>query len=68
MKTPTFKQFYKEMSLDEVTALAEKANTTPEYLYALSQGHRKAGITTIAKLKRADGRITDAMLRPDLYA
>jgi hypothetical protein len=64
----TFKEFYGAMTKDELVSLAEKANTSTAYLYQIANGIRKPGIVVITKLKAADHRITDAMLRPDLYA
>jgi hypothetical protein len=63
-----FKDFYDSLSRDDLVSLAEKANTSTAYLYQLSAGIRKPGYSIAARLKRADNRITDAMLRPDLHA
>jgi len=63
----TFRSFYEALSRDEIAALATRSGTSVAYLYQLSTGHRQPGVSIIARLKAADGRITDAMLRPDLY-
>jgi len=68
MKTNTLLHRYlASLSPDEVVALAEQAETSVPYLRQLANGHRKAGNSVSARLKRADPRITDEMLRPDLY-
>lgn len=64
----TFRDFYATLDKHEVAQLAEAANTSPKYLYQLAAGIRKPGASVSARLKRADRRITDSMLRPDLYA
>ncbi len=63
----TFKTFYRTLDRDEKHALADRAGTSVAYLYQVAHGHRMAGASVSARLKAADGRITDAMLRPDLY-
>lgn len=62
-----FKTFYGLLDKAEKQALADRAGTSMAYLYQVAYGHRKAGASVSARLKAADGRITDAMLRPDLY-
>jgi hypothetical protein len=62
-----FQAFYDTLSKDEKKALADRADTSVDYLYQLAQGYRKPGMSICSRLKAADGRITDAMLRPDLY-
>ena len=64
----TFKDFYESLHKDEVAQLAERANTSAAYLYQISAGIRKPGMSVASRLKSADSRITDSMLRPDLYA
>jgi hypothetical protein len=64
----TFRDFYAALDKDEIARLAEAANTSEAYLYQLARGIRKPGADVSARLKRADRRITDSMLRPDLYA
>jgi hypothetical protein len=63
-----FKDFYDSLSKAELVTLAAKANTSAAYLYQISAGIRKPGASVSARLKAADNRITDGMLRPDLYA
>ena len=68
MKTQNrFKTFYDSLSKEEREALATKAGTSVAYLWQLADGRRKAGMSASVRLKAADYRITDAMLRPDLY-
>lgn len=67
MKKITFAQFYETLSQSERQSLAANANTSTQYIYQIATGRRKPGAVTIAKLKGADPRITDSMLRPDLY-
>jgi len=64
----TFKEFYSALTKDVLVSLAAKANTSTAYLYQIANGIRKPGMSVASKLKAADHRITDAMLRPDLYA
>ena len=68
MKKITFAKFYQTLTQQEIVSLAAKANTSTQYLYQIATGRRKPGIVVSAKLKGADPRITDSMLRPDLYA
>lgn len=63
----TFRNFYDALSKDEREALADRADTSVAYLSQIAYEHRKAGASVSARLKSADNRITDAMLRPDLY-
>jgi len=63
----TFRSFYEALSRDEINALATRSGTSVAYLYQLARGYRQPGASISARLKAADGRITDAMLRPDLY-
>jgi hypothetical protein len=67
MKKPTFEQFYKALTDQEIENLAARANTSTQYLYQLATRRRRAGASVSARLKAADSRITDSMLRPDLY-
>ena len=64
----TFKDFYAALGKSELAALAAKSNTSTNYLYQLAEGVRRPGASVSARLKAADHRITDSMLRPDLYA
>jgi len=64
----TFKDFYSAMDKAELAVLASKSNTSVNYLYQLAEGVRRPGASVSARLKAADHRITDSMLRPDLYA
>ena len=68
MKKITFKDFYDSLTVPERDSLCSKANISGTYLYMLGTGRRKPGAVASAKLKAADNRITDSMLRPDLYA
>jgi hypothetical protein len=68
MRKITFKDFYETMTKEDRIALASRSNTSVNYLYQLSMGIRKPGANVSARLKTADNRITDSMLRPDLYA
>jgi hypothetical protein len=68
MSKITFKDFYDSLERHELLNLAARANTSINYLYQISAGVRKPGASVSARLKGADNRITDAMLRPDLYA
>jgi hypothetical protein len=68
MEQITFANFYDSLHKDEIANLAAKANTSVVYLYQLARGIRKPGASVSARLKAADHRITDSMLRPDLYA
>ena len=63
----TFKRFYESLDAAELSDLATRAETSVPYLSQIAHGHRKAGASVCARLKSADNRITDAMLRPDLY-
>jgi DNA-binding transcriptional regulator YdaS (Cro superfamily) len=68
MKTNnTLQSFLDSLSPEELMHLADRAGTSKAYLYQLATGRRRAGMNISARLKAADGRITDAMLRPDLY-
>lgn len=62
-----FKAFYDSLDKSERISLAQRARTSVAYLYQIAEGHRKAGASAAARLKAADNRITDSMLRPDLY-
>jgi len=62
-----FKSFYASLNKDEIKSLADRAGTSPAYLWQISDGRRKPGASISARLKAADNRITDNMLRPDLY-
>jgi hypothetical protein len=64
----TFKQFHGSLGKDELISLATKANTSVNYLYQIANGIRRPGANASSRLKQADSRITDSMLRPDLYA
>jgi transcriptional regulator with XRE-family HTH domain len=64
----TFKHFYDTLASQEQKELAGRAGTSIAYLYQIANGYRRPGASVSARLKAADGRITDAMLRPDLYA
>ena len=68
MAKTTFKDFYATLDINEKAALASLSNTSVNYLYQISAGIRKPGASVSARLKSADSRITDSMLRPDLYA
>ena len=63
----SFKSFYDALEKPEREDLAERAKTSIAYLWQVANGHRKAGASVSARLKAADNRITDSMLRPDLY-
>ena len=67
MSKITFKDFYSILSKDEVSDLASRSNTSVNYLYQIATGIRKPGANVSARLKAADNRINDSMLRPDLY-
>lgn len=62
-----FKDFFSSLSADEKKTLAEKAESSVASLSQIANGHRRAGYSLAARLKRADGRITDEMLRPDIF-
>ena len=64
----TFADLYETMSQEDRISLALSAETSTQYLYQLATGRRKPGADVMHRLKRADNRITDSMLRPDLYA
>ena len=68
MALMTFTDFYNSLTKDERVSLASRSNTSINYLYQISAGIRKPGASLSARLKSADIRITDSMLRPDLYA
>ena len=59
----TFKDFYNSLSHKEARGLAERAETTTQYLYQLSTNRRKAGAGVIERLMAADDRITFTMMR-----
>lgn len=63
-----FKTFWKSLSPAQKETLAIEAVTTVVYLSQVANGHRKVGLQTITKLKRANSEITDYMLRPDLFS
>jgi len=63
----TFKEYYTALSASEKVKLAKKADTSVPYLFQIASGHRMVGFRTAVKLKAADKKITDKMLRPDLY-
>lgn len=62
-----FSDLYNQMDAEQKRDLANRAGTSVPVLGHLAKGRRKAGASLGARLKRADNRITDAMLRPDLY-
>jgi DNA-binding transcriptional regulator YdaS (Cro superfamily) len=62
-----FKTFFSELTADEKRALARRANTSVAYLSQMANGFRSAGYSVSARLKAADPRITDKMLRPDIF-
>ena len=64
----TFLKFYESLTEADILMLADKAKTSVNYLYQISAGIRKPGASVSARLKAADNRITDSMLRPDRYA
>ncbi len=63
-----FKSYWQTLKPEEKLDLALRAGTPANYLAQLAGGHRKAGASIIARLCQADPSITQAMLRPDLYA
>lgn len=63
-----FYQYWKGLSGDQKMALAKDADTSYVYLSQVANGNCRAGVSICARLKGADPRITDVMLRPDLYA
>ena len=67
MKRHTFNDYWKALSMEERKQLAKDAGTSYQYLYQLSAGIRKPGAAMCAMLKAADNRISDSLLRPDLY-
>jgi len=67
MKKITFKDFFESLDRIERSNLAARAHTSVNYLYQIAEEIRKPGMNVSARLKRADNRITDSMLRPDLY-
>ena len=67
MNKHTFADLYDSMTPDEKRTLAQESKTSTAYLYQLATNRRKPGMDVAARLKRADNRITDSMLRPDLY-
>lgn len=62
----TFRAYYDRLSPAEKVALAERAQTSVNYLSQIATGHRSAGLDIFYRLNQADERITLAMLRPDL--
>jgi hypothetical protein len=68
MNKLTFGRFYNDLTRDEQTALARDAGTSLNHLYQVATDRRKAGMHLSSRLKAADNRITDSMLRPDLYS
>ena len=58
-----FSDFYNSLSLDEIRALAKKADTHPGYLWQIATGRRKAGAGLIERLMAADSRTTFQMMR-----
>lgn len=62
-----FKSFFSALTADEKRELASKARTSVAYLSQMANGFRCAGYSISARLKAADPRITDNMLRPDIF-
>lgn len=61
-----FQTYYNGLSKDEKTDLAEKAETSVDYLYQVATDRRRAGLSLALRLIAADDRISLEMLRPDL--
>ncbi len=57
----TFTEYYSVLDTDQKQRLADKAETSPAYLYQIASGHRDAGWKTIQKLLRADSKIKISM-------
>lgn len=56
----------KPEGIDEI--LAEKAGTTPEYLWHIAKGNRKASPALAKRIEIAtDGQVTRYDLRPDVF-
>lgn len=61
-----FSKFYKTLTKQEKTSLAEKIGTTPAYLYQISGGFRKPGAPLAKRLHKATG-VPLEKLRPDIW-
>lgn len=67
MENTTFADIWFGLTPDQKKALAEKAGTSVDHLRQVAGGHRNIGVNLGARLKRADRRMTDAVLWPRLY-
>ena len=59
----TFSSIYNEMTHAQRADLAARVKTHPGYLWQIATGRRKAGADLIARLMKADNRITFDMMR-----
>lgn len=62
-KKPPFKQLFDALTDEEKLNLADKADTSVEYLSQIANGHRGAGANLIGRLMAADKRIKFQMMR-----
>ena len=67
MNNKTFADIWFSLGPDQKKALAERAGTSVDHLRQVAGGHRNIGVDLGARLKRADRRMTDAVLWPKLY-
>ena len=63
----TFNKYWQSLPSSEKASLAEKAETSSNYLSQIANGHRLSGANLISRLVAADDNITIQMMRPDLY-
>jgi|GEM_PF-3312778 len=63
----TFPEYWRSLSATQKDELAKKADSSVNTLAQLAGGNRRAGISLLNRLVRADENITPAMVRPDIY-
>lgn len=63
----TFKQFWQQLQPDERRDILKRSGIPRNTIDQILIGNRNAGLKTIMRLKSADNRITDKMMRPDIY-
>lgn len=58
-----FKAYFDALDAKNKKELADKASTSVNYLFQISNGHRQAGADLISRLIAADDQITFGMMR-----
>jgi hypothetical protein len=67
MSQMTFSDYWNQLTVAGRTHLAEKSGVDRRHLWALANQPRKPSALTLAKLNRADRKITLRMFFPEIW-